>query len=83
MPLSGPFAGIGAGGLKEGRHNVRNLVCQEGRDSIAYLLILVCARPFKEVIIRKGLEASDLAHGETAALRRVVMDEVMAVPREV
>ena len=52
---------------------------QQWRHRIANLMVLLCARAFKEIIVRKRLQSCRLAHSEAAALSRVVVNEIMAV----
>ena len=54
-----------------------------GWDGISDLHVLLRATAVEEVVVRKGLKAGSLADGETAALGRIGMNEVMPVFRDV
>ena len=55
------------------------LLGQERWHGITYLIILLCARSFKEVIVGKCLKPSSFSHCQAAALQWVGMDEIMSV----
>ena len=58
-------------------------MCEERRNGVAHLDVLLRARPVKEVVVRKRLETRHFSHGETPALTRIWMNEVVAVLRQV
>src|SRR5580693_9441655 len=68
---------------KKSGDNICNLFCQKRRHGIADLAILLGPWPFKAIIIRKGLQSSCFAHRQASALRRIIMDEIVAVFRYV
>ena len=60
-------------------NNPRNLVCQQGRNRIADLMVLLCAWPFKEIVVGKCLKSRCFANRKASALYRIVVDIVVAV----
>ena len=70
-------------GIEHLRHNFRDLFCKLGRNGVSDLMILCRARPREKVVVGEGLKARRLPHGKTAALHRVIMDEVVTILRDV
>lgn len=67
-----------------GKHVVdtcRDLPREVRWDGVSYLDVLLRARSPEEVVVWKCLEPSSLTDRQTATLRRVWMDEVVAVFR--
>ena len=50
-----------------------------GGTGIPHLMVLGCTGTFEFVIVRKRLKPRGLSHCQTAALPRIVMNEVMTV----
>lgn len=70
-----------AGGL--GR-NAAAALAQAGADvALVDLPVLVSAVAHEEVVIRECLQTRSLTHGQTTALRRIGVDEVMPVLADV
>ena len=61
------------------RYDFSNLTGKQRRHCIPYLLILLRTVSFKKVIVWKALEPRSLADGQTSALQRIVMDEIVPV----
>lgn len=57
----------------------RDLVREVRRDGIAHLNVLFRAAAVEEVVVRERLKAGYLPHRETAALTRIVMNEVVTI----
>ena len=58
---------------------MRDLVGQQRRHGVADLMELLRTVSLKEVIVRKGLKPCGFSHGQTATLRRIVVNEVVTV----
>ncbi len=59
--------------------NACDLTGEERGHRVSNLLVLLCARPLKKIVVREGLESCSLADGQASTLRGIVVDEVVAV----
>ena len=60
-------------------NNLCDFVGQQRWNGIADLPILFGSIAFEEIVIRKGLQPSRLAHCEASALSRIGVDVVMPI----
>ncbi len=65
--------------MKKPGDNAGDLICEQRGNGVADLMILRRARPLKKIIVRERLQPRRLAHGQAAALGRIVVDEIMSV----
>lgn len=72
-----------SGMIEQFSNNFGDLVRKKGWNCVADLVVLLGARALEEIVIRKGLEAGGFADGKAATLRRIGVNIVVAVLRNV
>src|ERR1039457_6988357 len=60
-------------------NDICHLQGEKRRDRVPYLPILIGARALKEIVVWEGLDACGFPNRPAPALRRVMMNEVVAV----
>ncbi len=61
--------------LKNVSNDFGELICQERRNRVANLPVLICPCPFEKVVIREGLYARGFPYCPAAALGRIMMNK--------
>ena len=68
---------------QDAKNNPCNFIRQQRWYRVANLDVLLSPRAFEQIVVGERLEARGFSHREASALRRIGMDEVVTVLRDV
>ena len=60
-------------------HDLGNLMREQWRNGISYLMILLRTIALKKIVIRESLKPGGLTYGKATTLLRIRMDKIVAV----